>query len=46
MLFCKIFNVDNDSHDEQYKRVSTKAQRKDFVQRMHIRNGNACFVFL
>jgi len=32
---------DDDSGDEQPRRTSRKLQRKDFLQRMHTKNGNA-----
>jgi len=33
--------IDTDFDDSQYKQASTKAHRKEFVQRMRARNGNA-----
>jgi len=35
---------DDDSDEKSYKRASTKVQRKEFVQRMHARNGNAFLI--
>jgi len=32
---------DDDSDEKHYKKSSTKVQHKEFVQRMHARNGNA-----
>ena len=39
-----FFIVDDDFDERQAKRASKKAQRKEFLQRMHVRNGNAWLV--
>jgi Trk-type K+ transport system membrane component len=43
VLLCILFIIDDEFVEKQHRRASKKAQRKDFVQRMHARNGNACF---
>jgi hypothetical protein len=45
MLLGLFFVIDDDDSDErQYKRASKKAHRKDFIQRIHFRNGNAFYI--
>jgi hypothetical protein len=42
LCFWIFFIVEDDLSDEkQAKRASNKEQHKEFVQRMHAKNGNA-----
>lgn len=43
LLLCILFIIDDEFVEKQHRQASKKTQRKDFVQRMHARNGNACF---
>jgi hypothetical protein len=43
MHLCIILVIVDNSDNQQYQQASKKTQRKEFVQRMHARNGNAFF---
>ncbi len=46
LLLCILFIIDDEFIEKQHHRASKKAQRKDFVRRMHARNGKCLFLFI
>jgi len=40
-FLCIVFVLDGESTEKQHHRTSRKAQRKEFMERMHARNGKA-----
>jgi hypothetical protein len=46
VLLCVFFGIDDEFIEKQQHRAGKKAHRKDFVQRMHARNGKAYFLEL
>jgi hypothetical protein len=46
VLLCVLFDIDDEFVEEHHQRASKRAHRKDFVQRMHARNGKAYFLYI
>jgi len=46
VLLYILFIIDLEFLEKHHHRACKKAQRKDFVQRMHARNGNASFLYI